>query len=520
MLDRAMTSWETGLCAGSKPLAIQYDGTISEPQARQIFLTGGAGSPDIALTTDPATGTGAHPFTYAPVAVTASAIAYWVDDSSTGQPYTTLKLDPRLLAKLLTTSYNFDGDACRKNVPPPPVIGCDSAVDGNPIGLFQDPEFKQLNPGLHTSGLGNWQIPTVQSGNSDMTWEVTRWIAGNTDAAGFMAGTFDPWAMHVNTDYLVQQYPTQAFNALDPYTVVAHEYSPVFPPSRVAFYQADNWDPGGLYTPSPNGNGPPTFPSNTPEAPGQRALFAIVDEADAAAYEFPSMAILNHAGAYVAPTQASMAAAVNDMTVNPDGITRSYNEMSTDAGGYPLTMVVYAMVPTGGLPQAKAAKIAQFLDFVGGAGQTPGTAPGQLPAGFLPLPASLRAQTLKAANEVLHQTGAKPPGRTSGGGGTSPSTGSSSTGSGKPAAGKGSAVPTTAASAPHSKANAAFSSPDTAGFAKLVLPILLIIGALLALAGPSAVILGRPGGRAAVVAGWHRVKSLDYLPASLRGRKK
>jgi hypothetical protein len=51
-----------------------------------------------------------------------------------------------------------------------------------------------------------------------------------------------------------------------------------------------------------------------------------------------------------------------------------------------------------------------------------------------------------------------------------------------------------------------------------VLPILLIIGALLALAGPSAVVLGRPGARAALVAGWRRVLTLRRLP-SLRGRK-
>ena len=37
------------------------------------------------------------------------------------------------------------------------------------------------------------------------------------------------------------------------------------------------------------------------------------------------------------PTDASMAAAVKDMTVNPDGITRSMNYADKDPAAYPLT---------------------------------------------------------------------------------------------------------------------------------------------------------------------------------------
>jgi hypothetical protein len=523
MLVRAMTSWESGLCAGRQPVSMQYNSEVSEPSARGLFL---GGATDIGLTTEPATGSGVHPYTYAPVAVTASAVAYWVDNAATGLPYTNLKMNPRLLAKLMTLSYNFLNSGCKAGTPPPPKIGCDGAVDGNPINLWADPEFQQLNPGLNPPNpFGGFQVPTVVSGPNDMTWDVTRWIGANPDATGFMAGQFDQWGMHVNTNYLGQKYPTQTFIGLDPYPVIAHRFTPVYPELRVAMYQADNWDSGTDWQQDVTGN----YPADPVQTPGNRALFAIVDEADAAAFQFPSLALLNHAGKYVTPSQASMAAAVRDMTVNPDGITRSYNENSTDPAGYPLTMVVYAMVPTSGISKAKAVKIAQFLDYVAGAGQAQGTSPGQLPAGYLPLPASLRAQTLKAAYEVLHQTGARPPGHSHGGGGGSPQNpGSTPSGSTSPAGTSGngssssssSAPPSTTGSSHGSKAPAAFSSPDTAGFARLMLPILLIIGALLALAGPSAVVLGRPGGRAAIVAGWRRVKSLDYLPAPLRGRKK
>ncbi len=74
-------------------------------------------------------------------------------------------------------------------------------------------------------------------------------------------------------------------------------------------------------------------------------------------------------------------------------------------GAYPLTMVIYAMVPTKGIPKKKAAKIAQWLDFVANQGQRPGYAPGQLPPGYLPLTAKMRAQTLADAQLVLAQQG-------------------------------------------------------------------------------------------------------------------
>jgi hypothetical protein len=68
-------------------------------------------------------------------------------------------------------------------------------------------------------------------------------------------------------------------------------------------------------------------------------------------------------------------------------------------------MVIYAVAPTSGTSHAKAAAIAKFIDYAAGAGQAPGARAGQLPGGFLPLPAKLRAQARKDAQEVRDQTG-------------------------------------------------------------------------------------------------------------------
>jgi hypothetical protein len=532
MLGRAMTSWASGLCGGSRRVDLSFDGTTSEPQATQDFLSG---ADDVALTTQPATGTGSRHFIYAPVGITATAVAYWMDNPKTFQPYTSLKLDPRLVAKLVTTSYNYLLAGCTaqevKNPPPPP--GCNDSVEHNPETMFDDPEFRQLNPGVKPTIAGDVQsdFPTVLSGNSDMTFEVTRWIGANADAARFLTGWPDPWGMHVNLNYLGTQFPEQQFTSQDNFFDWSQSYSPTFPLAKVVLYQADNWDPGISLQPDP-GTKPPTYPSNPVEPPGTRDLEAILDEGDAAALDFPTAALLNHAGKYVTPTQASMAAAVSDMTVSSNG-TMDDNEDAKNPAAYPLTMVVYAMVPTSGTSKTKAAKIAQWLKFVAGPGQARGTSVGQLPPGYLPLTASMQKQTQKAAFDVAHQTGAQAPtghrsggggsGGTGSGGGTGVGSGGSSAGTGSSsnsAAGSGAGKGPTDNTAARSKINAAYSNPDSAGAGRLVLPILLALGALLTLAGPTAIVLGRPGGRAAVVAGWHRVLNVRHLPAALLGRIK
>ena len=94
--------------------------------------------------------------------------------------------------------------------------------------------------GAGPTGLGAaFQVPTVQSGHSDMTWFMTRWIQANSDAASFLSGQFDPWGMHVNTDYEGLAYPTDAFTAQDSYPVIQHRYSPVFPLQAAASFQAE-----------------------------------------------------------------------------------------------------------------------------------------------------------------------------------------------------------------------------------------------------------------------------------------
>jgi hypothetical protein len=538
MLADAMTQWQAALCLGASPVTVNYNGTVNEDQARNDFQSG---ITDVAFSTVPMTGSAKHPFTYAPVAISAASVAYWVDNQSTGLPYTTVNLTPLLLAKQLTTSYNYNGFACHptpQEPPSPPYYPCDNAVDWNPMTIFSDPDFQEYNPGSWTgltNNTSNFDTPIVVSGNSDMTWVATSWIAASKKASQFLAGktesgkqyqdaclnnlTQEPIACHphVNKNYLQVTYPVNQILAADSNIDFASQYVPVFPLSSVVTDML-NYQPSGYnYRPPPPGS--PTNPALAAQTPGQRDLWALIDEADAALNLFPTAYLQNAAGKFVQPTDQSMLAAVKDMTVNPDGITLSTNFATKDPAAYPLTMVVYAIVPTGGISTAKAASIASFLDYVANAGQQPGEAIGDLALGYAPLPQSLRQQTLAAAYKVLHQTGDVKKKSSSSSSSPSPSSSPSSSPSPSKSPSKSpSPSPTPKASSTPTAHSIAisFSSPDAAGMSWVVFALLLAGGVLL-VTGPAALIVGSPGARAAIGSAARRIKRVGSRMRNQQG---
>jgi hypothetical protein len=496
MAERALESWVAALCAGSHGFGINLTTTVAEPQALQELPSG---STDVALTTRSAAAqgisTGKKHYLYAPVAVSAESIPYWFDNPATGLPQTGVDLDQRLVLKLLTQSYAYEDDSCQRGVPPP-TYGCDNAVDGDPLSLFQDPEFTGLNPNIVAPVDSGIEVPTVVSGQTDMTWALTSWIDANKGAKAFLAGEFDPFSEHMNTNYLGVVYPNNTLVGQDNYIIIQHEYDPVFPLSTVAADQVENWPPAYSIEKDPvTGN----YDRLSPQLPGQRALIAIVDQGDAAAFLFPTAGLPNASCTvtnptkmlqkchFVQPTTAGMEAALKDMTT-VNGV-KEVNLASTNKDAYPLTMVVYAVVPTSGESHAKAAAIAKFLDFAVGHGQTPGVQPGQLPPGFAPLPASMRAQTRKDAYDVLHQTGASTHSKT-----TNSGAGSGSSGGGTPNPGKspGAVALPTVSPSPGATGNGVslvnVADVRPASITRYILPALLILGGLAALAGSSSLI--------------------------------
>src|SRR5262250_200423 len=86
MMADAMQQWLTKLCAGRHGMTINYDAAIGEPTA---VAEAASRVVNVAFTTRPASSdgvfTGHRKFVYAPIAVSAVSVAYWIDNTRTGR---------------------------------------------------------------------------------------------------------------------------------------------------------------------------------------------------------------------------------------------------------------------------------------------------------------------------------------------------------------------------------------------------------------------------------------------------
>jgi hypothetical protein len=136
-----------------------------------------------------------------------------------------------------------------------------------------------------------------------------------------------------------------------------------------------------------------------------QAVIGVTDTAAAARYQVVQASLLNAAGRYVAPTKSSFSAAAAVMT--PDSSQKQVARLDPAAatvikatGAYPLTVPVYAAANPAINDKELRDDYANFITFAATAGQQPGTADGQLPDGYAPLPAAWKTQALNAAKKI------------------------------------------------------------------------------------------------------------------------
>ena len=345
----ALYRWAAQICTGADALAVDYT-ELSSPAGRRDFLNG---SVDVGLTSSPATAPELaeaplhRSFSYAPVDVTGVVLAFNVSDTVTNQRITEMNLTARLVARVIADS----GES-----------------------LFQDPEFLQLNPGH------NWplqvQPPLVRAERNADALLLTDWLQADPAARRFLDGGD---SVPVNDYWRGISYPTDSFEARDPRTIGKYN------PRAGTVTNARR-----LFNFQPPGDGA-SVSSRTD------GIFAVLDAVTARTFRFPVAKLRRASGsstdAFVAPDGAGLAAGYAAMKVNADGVTRWADV--TAPGAYPLTKADYAMVPTSGTSAATAAKIARFLDYEAGPGQS------VLGDGYLPLPAAMRAEALKARDAVV-----------------------------------------------------------------------------------------------------------------------
>jgi hypothetical protein len=439
----AVASWQPVLC-NSQGGAIYTMSNSAESDA--ALAANGTDTAPLALTSRPLSSGDPDDLTYAPIAIGGLAVAFAVDHSPTatdetppdqadksGLPFSSMKLTPRLIAKLLTASYQ---DSI-------PTNADHSELKNNPRNLLLDPDFQKVN-----ADNPDWKYQAivapsvadllVPQGRSDAAWQLWRYVLSDPSAVAFLAGKGDGYGMIVNpnssTDAKINPtgagltLPRDDFPKADPITQPASAsggevnlvtWRPYTNDLDQAAYFTLRGDGQtlGLWDPT---TAPPKYGKSVRNLPGYQRVLSLTDTSSAAKYQVVTAELQNSAGAFVAPTTASLSAAAAAMTpVTSQKQVLEYNPSGAAAkaapGAYPLAMPIYAATNPAQADAKTRADYATFIRFAATTGQQPGVDPGQLPPGYAPIPAAWKTQAIGAAAAI--QSGVAAPGDTPSGSG-------------------------------------------------------------------------------------------------------
>ena len=439
LMDEATSQWEPTFCTDPKLYPFIHVQT-SDAAARNLLLSNNI---DAAFSSRAPDGGFGRPVVQAPVAMTGFAITYAIDDAK-GNKYSSLRLNARLLAKLLTESYPANG-LVSANYP---------ALANNPMNLTLDPEFIALNPGLpHYSAVEAAATLITLSSDADLIWALTSYINADPEARAWLNGQPDPWGMVVNPNYQDIALPVESWPLLDsfelPQSYIDSENNPCYSYSpspylalianplslmssivqdiQFAISNVDIACPNGV----PDDVSTLRLSVQGRQQPGFRFVLGVTSVSAAHRYNLQAAELqtsLDHPDlhaqfsdgtgrTFVAPDNAGLRRAAT--LLRPDEANRTwdfdYADLRTTAGqgAYPGVMPVYADVPTSGLTHSTAAHLAQLLTYIAGSGQVAGTRNGELPPGYLPLTAAnglaaFSDYTRRAADAIAAQDGTVP----------------------------------------------------------------------------------------------------------------
>lgn len=407
LLNQASLQWAPAYCLRADRFKFQHN-RFSEPISISLLEKGEAVA---AFVSEPAEAS-TVPLGYAPVAVTGFGIAYVSDLADNAGEVTQMRLTPRLLAKLLTQSY------------PATLFGrAREGLANNPLVLGRDPEFLELNPTIKQNDLEAMATVLSLSESSDVMSALTQYIAADEEAMAFIAGRADPWDMVVNPSYKDIALPRDEWPMLDTYIPVIPPNgdacllanpapyfqkvaSPVNSLRKIAVATLDAWPNVSTVC---TGAGTLAFPFKLGRVPrqdfGNRNMLGLVSLGDAERYGLRTAELRTsgtRAGAtFVAASPAAMAAAVGAATQRTASAPFTIDRNALSATAYPGTMIVHATARLTGLTPVDAGYVADFITVATTEGQTPGTANGTLPDGFLPIgPTGVTAPLFASAQSV------------------------------------------------------------------------------------------------------------------------
>ncbi|WP_036508223.1 hypothetical protein [Nocardioides sp. URHA0020] len=417
LLSQAALQWSPAYCLNKKRFKFQLNQMPDE--AGWNLMRNGEGAAAEVSSEHPA---GTDPVGYAPTAVTGFGISYLIDRPDNAGEYTRLRLNARLVAKLLTQSYL--GSGLGKDHP---------GIGSNPWGIMADPEFVRLNPGLSQNASEAGASLLSLSNSSDIIEQLTSWIAQDAEATAFIRGKADPWGMKVNPSYRNITLPTAEWPLLDtfvpqtsiecwdanPPNYFSLLAAPVTTLSKIATALLDSWPNTQTRCDTDVSTSPHTYKVGRVDRQsyGARFMLGIVSLGDAARYGLRTSALETRKGTYVAPTDRSLSAALRlskqQQKYGPFVLDQADVRRSRTA--YPGAMVVYTAARLQNLPKKDAAKVAKFIRVSTSEGQRPGSGNGELPQGFLPIRRSgvtaryyASAQTVADAVEAQRKPAAEP----------------------------------------------------------------------------------------------------------------
>jgi hypothetical protein len=377
---------------------------------------------------------------YAPVGISGITVSFAIDrrvkpvdgvpqeykDRET-QAFTELKLTPRLVAKLLTSSYI---SALPPGADLTHVNYTDFSDPGhNARNITTDPDFLAINdPEWASQDLNSISLADVlePSGRSDLATQLWRYVMADADAVAFLNGTPDPWKMIVNPWYSTNPdvnpngtaltLPRDNFPKADPVEKAAttgtngvgavnlvtwRPYTTDFENGAYLTLRGDGQLLGGWDSTS----APPKYLKTARNLVGEQGVLGLSTAASAVRYQNVTASLQNPAGKFVAPTSASMLAAAAAMTptaIQPKVL--EFNPAASEAEAattaYPLTMPVYAALNPLQTDAAQRVKFASLIRYAATDGQVSGNALGQLPVGYAPMPKSWVDQALSAATAI------------------------------------------------------------------------------------------------------------------------
>ena len=441
LVARAIQSWQLALNQAANCTKTYGYSAAPEATSTQLLSTPGS-DVGLAFTTIPigseATRSGGSPpanlptILYAPVAIAALDFGFNINIGTTGYVTTPVKLTPLLLAKALTQSYRQDlpdyypaggtNSAGALNYPGP------TWAQGNPLNISGDPTFQTLNPEI-PSDSGGPLAPLLTQDHSALNQQIWQWVQSSTAATTWLGGTPDATDGNMQVDPAYQALTLGNPPAIDSFPRAYSAClnlgpSPGFPSKQETkcsldlLPYTDSYDSAAaavLTANDPDANGPwdpsAIAPDGTlgwwdkegAEPLGQIWMWAASDTPDLAAYGLTPAQLCNDSATTCAgPSTASVTAAVNAATPDTSGLLE-VNPANPGPGGYPLTQIIYAAVATN-QSAAALSEDANLIAYAAGTGQTPGTAAGDLPPGYLPLPASLVSQARAVVAELRTTT--------------------------------------------------------------------------------------------------------------------